>query len=371
VAREPGPAHTPAHPDDLPASTYELVARAAELWPERAAVSVLADAEQWETPVTRTFAQLAGDVHRAAGVLASLGVGRGDAVAVISVNCDELLSVLLAAEAVGTYAPINPGLSAEHATHLMRLAGARVMVASGPELDANAWMIACNDVLDSDDTVFAALPLLHTNALLVTVLAPLLRGQHVLWAGPLGYRDVPLYGNFWKIVERYRVAAMSAVPTVYQVLAQVPVDSDISSLRLPIVGAAPLPAAVREAFAAHTGVELCEGYGLTEGTCASSRTVYARLADTVEQLLKWPMQPVVRGVGLSPLPRPERLYFWFGEPVDTSRYAGRRRDPDAAARALRDEVKAAVESGIAFLHDERERDPNRSLIPRLRRRPDE
>jgi fatty-acyl-CoA synthase len=44
------------------------------LWPDRPAVSVPADAEQWERPVTRTFAQLAGDVHRAAGVLASLGV---------------------------------------------------------------------------------------------------------------------------------------------------------------------------------------------------------------------------------------------------------------------------------------------------------
>jgi fatty-acyl-CoA synthase len=62
-----------------------------------------------------------------------------------------------------------------------------------------------------------------------------------VWAGPLGYRDTALFGLFWKLVERYRIAAMSAVPTVYATLAQVPVDADISSLRLPIVGAAPLP----------------------------------------------------------------------------------------------------------------------------------
>ena len=46
---------------------------------------------------------------------------------------------------------------------------------------------------------------------------------------------------------------MSAVPTVYGTLAQVPVDADISTLRVPIAGAAPLPASVREAFARRTG----------------------------------------------------------------------------------------------------------------------
>ena len=65
---------------------------------------------------------------------------------------------------------------------------------------------------------------------------------------------------------------MSAVPTVYHALAQVPVDADISSLRLPIVGASPLSATVREAFARHTGQHLLEGYGLTEATCASTFT---------------------------------------------------------------------------------------------------
>ena len=41
----------------LPASTYELVRRAAELWPDRPAVSVLPDAERFHTPLVRTFAR--------------------------------------------------------------------------------------------------------------------------------------------------------------------------------------------------------------------------------------------------------------------------------------------------------------------------
>jgi fatty-acyl-CoA synthase len=39
-----------------------------------------------------------------------------------------------------------------------------------------------------------------------------------------------------------------------------------------MVGASPLPEAVREGFQAHTGIPLVEGYGLTEATCASARS---------------------------------------------------------------------------------------------------
>ncbi|RYJ25773.1 long-chain-fatty-acid--CoA ligase [Streptomyces sp. L-9-10] len=97
-------------------------------------------------------------------------------------------------------------------------------------------------------------------------------GQHVVWAGPLGYREPALHGHIWTIVEHYRISAMSAVPTVYSVLAQVPVNADISSLRFAVVGASALPDAVRTAFTRHTGVEICEGYGLTEATCATARS---------------------------------------------------------------------------------------------------
>ena len=120
--------------------------------------------------------------------------------------------------------------------------------------------------------MLGGLPLFHVNALIVTGIAPMFSGARVVWPGPAGYRDKALYARFWQIIEHYQIAAMSAVPTVYGTLAQVPVDADISTLRLPIAGAAPLPASVREDFAAHTGRRLLEGYGLTEATCASTWT---------------------------------------------------------------------------------------------------
>jgi fatty-acyl-CoA synthase len=132
--------------------------------------------------------------------------------------------------------------------------------------------IALSSGLAPGEGVLGGLPLFHVNALLVTGIAPMFSGARVVWPGPAGYRDKALYARFWKIIEHYKIAAMSAVPTVYATLAQVPVDADIAALRLPIVGASPLPASVREDFARHTGRRLLEGYGLTEATCASTFT---------------------------------------------------------------------------------------------------
>jgi fatty-acyl-CoA synthase len=132
--------------------------------------------------------------------------------------------------------------------------------------------IAVCSGLAPGEGMLGGLPLFHVNALIVTGIAPMFSGARVVWPGPAGYRDKALYARFWQVIEHYQIAAMSAVPTVYATLAQVPVDADIGALRLPIVGASPLPASVREAFAAHTGRRLLEGYGLTEATCASTWT---------------------------------------------------------------------------------------------------
>ncbi|MET8471240.1 acyl-CoA synthetase [Streptomyces sp. NPDC006422] len=345
----------------LPASTYAVLRSAAELWPERPALTVLPCAARWREGSTRTFTQLRDDVHRLAHLFRAQGAGRGRAVGLLTPNTADLPAALLAAQAVGIAVPVNPGLPAEQIGRLLALGGARILVAAGPELDEqvwlkarmvasrlgltalfalrptgahhaapaleplagievaylgvaaasqrssppetlpdagdiaalfhtggttglpklaahshaneviDAWSVAANTLLDERSVLFAALPLFHVNALVVTLLGPLLRGQHVVWAGPLGYREPELYSAFWKVVEHYRIATLSAVPTVYSVLAQCPVDADIGSLRFAVVGASALPPAVRDSFTRHTGVELCEGYGLTEATCASAR----------------------------------------------------------------------------------------------------
>lgn len=71
----------------------------------------------------RTFSQLLADVHRTANLLADVGVGRTDAVALIAPNCAQLITATLAAQLAGIAAPINGALSADHVTELVQRSG--------------------------------------------------------------------------------------------------------------------------------------------------------------------------------------------------------------------------------------------------------
>jgi len=74
--------------------------------------------------------------------------------------------------------------------------------------------------------------------------------------------------------------------------------------------------------------------------------------------------PIARGLGFTMIPRPERFYFSVGAPIDTTRFAGRQDDPEAL-HTLREEVRIAVEDGIAKLLKIREKDPRRTLMGTL------
>ena len=119
--------------------------------------------------------------------------------------------------------------------------------------------------------ILCGLPLFHVNGQLVTGLQPWMRGDHVVLATPEGYRAKALIARFWEVVARFRISTFSGVPTLYSALLETPIGSnDVSSLKFAICGAAPMPLALIRAFEARTGVKIIEGYGLTEGACAST-----------------------------------------------------------------------------------------------------
>lgn len=135
----------------------------------------------------------------------------------------------------------------------------------------DAWTAMHNLTMDNSKTVFCGLPWFHVNAVIVTGLAPLSKGATVVLGTPQGYRGEGLMPNFWNIVSHFKVNFFSGVPTVYSTLLDVPIgDNDVSSLEFALCGAAPMPAEVIREFEQRTDIRILEGYGSTEGTCASS-----------------------------------------------------------------------------------------------------
>jgi len=118
---------------------------------------------------------------------------------------------------------------------------------------------------------FCGLPLFHVNGVMVTGLAPWSRGGCVVLGTPQGYRGKGVIDNFWKIVDHYNITFFSGVPAIFTKLLQVPIaGADVSSLEFAICGAAPMPVEVFKQFEEVSGIRILEGYGCTEGTCASA-----------------------------------------------------------------------------------------------------
>ena len=79
------------------------------------------------------------------------------------------------------------------------------------------------------------------------------------------------------------------------------------------------------------------------------------------------LPPVVRGLGLTPLPRPEKMYFVVGKPIDMRPYRGRHEDP-GTLRRVRDRVARQLERLIAEGRDHRSRDARAGIVRRMMNR---
>jgi long-chain acyl-CoA synthetase len=289
--------------------------RRTSLDPDGAAVS---DGRQALTNV-----QLLRRVQAAARHLQDLGVGPGDVVALKLTNRVEFVLLLFAAWRLGaTITPVNPSMTGVEVARQLKDSGARLLVdedgetavgdgtavlavgelhgdtaaepdeAPLPDPSALALLIYTSgttgvpkgvmlDHANIDamadmgrralevgpaDRCLLILPLFHVNGIVVSTLIPLLAGASVAIAD----RFHP--ETFFDVVERERPTFFSAVPTIYSMLAALPdqVRPDTSSLRFGVCGAAPASAELLTRFEARYGFPLVEGYGLSEGTCAST-----------------------------------------------------------------------------------------------------
>jgi long-chain acyl-CoA synthetase len=124
--------------------------------------------------------------------------------------------------------------------------------------------------ITAEDHSLLVLPLFHVNGIIAGTLSPLLAGGQVTVPARFSPR------TFFGIVERVRPTYFSAVPAIYAMLTALPnaATADTSSLRLVVCGAAPMPPELIARVEATFGVALIEGYGLSEGSCASTLNPY-------------------------------------------------------------------------------------------------
>ena len=120
------------------------------------------------------------------------------------------------------------------------------------------------------DVVLCPLPLFHVLAAYPVMMSMVASGAHVVLPTPQGYRGEGVFDNLWKLVERYGVTYLIAVPTALSALMQRKVDAKIATLRGTFSGSSPLPVELFNRYERATGVQVIEGYGLTEATCLVS-----------------------------------------------------------------------------------------------------
>ncbi|MGR3758643.1 acyl-CoA synthetase [Roseobacteraceae bacterium NS-SX3] len=133
----------------------------------------------------------------------------------------------------------------------------------------NGW-IGQSLLFTEDDNIMCPLPLFHVFACHVIVMAAVASGAHVVFPTPQGYRGDGVFDNFWKLIERWKITFIITVPTAISAKMQRPVDADVSTVKTAFSGSAPLPVELFRRFEQATGVNIIEGYGLTEATCLVS-----------------------------------------------------------------------------------------------------
>jgi long-chain acyl-CoA synthetase len=306
-------------------SSSRLIGHLADL-PDRRAASAPAAACIDDDRLALTNRTFARRVRGAAECLGHHGVGAGDVVAVGLANRVELVVVMFAAWRVGAaVTPMNPALTAAEAGYQLADSRTRLLVTDGAD-SVHAAALTVVDVADlpaepaeitsgatdtpvadpsalallvytsgttgspkgvmldhanlaamtamtadalqltADDRSLLILPLFHVNGIVVSVLSALAAG------GATSITDRFAASTFFETVEALRPTYFSAVPTIYAMLANLPDDDrpDTSSVRFAICGAAPMPAELIARFEARYGIPIVEGYGLSEGTCAST-----------------------------------------------------------------------------------------------------
>jgi fatty-acyl-CoA synthase len=122
-------------------------------------------------------------------------------------------------------------------------------------------------------------PLFHVAGAFVYGLALLAIGGRQVLPTVSGMRNAAFLRHYWKFCEREQVTALACVPTILAGLCNLPVDADISRVKVAYTGGSPLPTELAARFEGTLGIAVRNILGMTE--CAGLVSIEPFLAPRV------------------------------------------------------------------------------------------
>ncbi|HEY8994855.1 MAG TPA: MFS transporter [Lacunisphaera sp.] len=143
------------------------------------------------------------------------------------------------------------------------------VVLSHRNILANCAQISSLSILPESATMLGCLPVFHSFGFTVTLWYPLMRGCKVVTVpSPLDTRKIV------ESVQQEKATVMVGAPTFIRPFLKKATKEELKSLALVVTGAEKLPMDLYDAFLAQFGIEILQGYGLTETTPAASINQY-------------------------------------------------------------------------------------------------
>jgi long-chain acyl-CoA synthetase len=125
------------------------------------------------------------------------------------------------------------------------------------------------------------LPLFHANAFGYSMIGSVYSGVHVVLCDGLPGESI------WSIIRNERIDILSAVPEILRVLSKIPVPREaLRDLKYVVSAAAPLSKGVAQEFRAKTGIDIHQGYGLSECVNFAATIPWNVTAKNLERLMQ-------------------------------------------------------------------------------------
>ncbi|AOS46217.1 Bifunctional protein Aas [Lacunisphaera limnophila] len=134
---------------------------------------------------------------------------------------------------------------------------------------SNCAQISSLSILPETATMLGCLPIFHSFGFTVTLWYPILRGCRVVTVpSPLDTKKIV------DAIQQEKATVMVGAPTFIRPFLKKATKAELQSLNLVVTGAEKLPMDLYDAFLAQFGIEILQGYGLTETTPAASINQY-------------------------------------------------------------------------------------------------